>query len=172
MHMSVFSPATLRHYDTTPYYIGLMVSLFFSSGTTTVRLHPLLVSLFFSSDTTTVQHHPLLYIVNLCFSSNTVTVRRYPLLYIVNLFFLQRQYDSTTPHLNIYCKSIFSPATLRQYDTTPYYMVSLYFLQRHCDTTIVRQHPLNGKSIFLKRHCDTTTVRHHPLLYLVNLCFL
>ena len=50
--------------------------------------------------------------------------------------------------------SVFSAATLRQYDTT---------------TVPCPKYPYAYVCVF---SCDTTTVRHHPLLYIVNLYFL
>ena len=128
-------------------------------------------------------------------------IRHHPLLYIVNLFFLQRHCDTTTVRhhtlIYIYCKSIFSPATLRHYDsTTPPLTTCIYgksiFLQRHYDSTTP---PLTiySKSMFslaTLRHYDSTTppftiyivnlfflhdtatVRHHTLIYIVILYFL
>ena len=85
--MSVFSAATLRQYDTT---------------TVPCPKYPYAYVCVFSSDTATLRHVPLLYMVSLFLGSP---------------IFLQRHYDSTTPPFTIYSKSIFSPATLRHYDS-------------------------------------------------------
>ena len=110
----------------------------------------------FSSDTATVRHsattvpcpkYPYAYVC--VFSSDTATLRHHPLLYMVSLFSPARlrDYDSMTPPLTLYGKSI--------------------FLQRHYDSTTS---PLTtySKSVFSS---DTTTVQRHPLLYMVSLFF-
>ena len=131
--LSVFSPATLRQYDTTTVPCPNYHVYVFSSNTATLR-HYLILRMYVYYKVCVLQRH-----------CDSTTLRQSLVLSMhICLCFLQRHCDSTTLRQSLvlstgmHIMSVFSPATLRHYDTT---------LSFYCKISVFS--------------CDTATVRHY-----------